>query len=78
LIVRGEEVEPRVCGDKKIGVAVAVVGSIPLILYVMVGPRDGNPVGLGLLMALSWLVGAVLTAWGVIGLVVARFVGGGK
>jgi hypothetical protein len=62
----------------KIGVAVAVVGSVPLILYVMLGPRDGNPVGLGLLMALSWLVGAVLTAWGVIGLVVARFVGGGK
>ena len=61
-----------------IGVAVAVVGSVPLILYVMVGPRDGNPVGLGLLMCLSWLVGAVLTAWGVIGLVVARFVGGGK
>jgi hypothetical protein len=61
-----------------IGVAVAVVGSVPLILYVIVGPRDGNPVGLGLLMGLSWLVGAVLTVWGVIGLVVARFVGGGK
>ena len=61
-----------------IGVAVAVVGSVPLILYVMVGPRDGNPVGLGLLMWLSWLVGAVLIAWGVIGLVVARFAGGGK
>jgi hypothetical protein len=61
-----------------IGVAVAVVGSVPLILYVMVGPRDGNPVGLGLLMWLSWLVGAVLTAWGVIGLVVARFGDGGK
>jgi hypothetical protein len=59
-----------------IGVAVAVVGSVPLILYVMVGPKDGNPVGLGLLMWLSWLVGAVLIAWGVIGLVVARFVGG--
>jgi hypothetical protein len=57
-----------------IGVAVAAVGSVPLILYVMLGPRDGNPVGLGLLMALSWLVGAVLTAWGVIGLVIARFV----
>ena len=62
----------------KIGVAVAVVGSIPLILYMMVGPRDGNPIGLGLLMCLSWLVGAVLTAWGVIGLVVARFAAGGK
>ncbi len=62
----------------KIGIAVAVVGSVPLILYVMVGPRDGNPLGLGLLMWLSWLVGAVLIAWGVIGLVVARFAGGGK
>jgi hypothetical protein len=62
----------------KIGVAVAVVGSVPLILYVMLGPRDGNPVGLGLLMALSWLVGAVLIAWGVIGLVVARFGSGEK
>ena len=62
----------------KIGVAVAVVGSIPLILYMMVGPRDGNPIGLGLLMSLCWLVGAVLIAWGAIGVVIARFVGGGK
>ena len=61
-----------------IGVAVAVVGSVPLILYVMMGPRDGNPVGLGLLMCLGWLVGAVLIAWGVIGLVVAWFAGGDK
>ena len=61
-----------------IGVAVAVVGSVPLILYVMVGPRDGNPIGLGLLMGFSWLVGAVLIAWGVIGLLAARFMGGRK
>lgn len=38
------------------------VGTAPLLLYVLVGPRDGPTLGLGLLMAvwLSWIIGIVL------------------
>ena len=56
-----------------VGFAVALGASIPLLLYVMFGPKDGNPIGLGLLMCLGWLVGAVLVAWGVIGLAISQF-----
>ena len=56
-----------------IGSAVAVGASIPLLLYVILGPKDGNPIGLGLLMLLGWLVGAVLIAWGAVGLAISQF-----
>ena len=58
-----------------IGFAIAVGASIPLLLYVMFGPKDGNPIGLGLLMLIGWLVGAVLIAWGAVGVVISRFRG---
>ena len=51
----------------KIGALIVAVGTVPLLIYVMVGPKDGNPIGLGLLMWLSWLTGGVLLAWGGIG-----------
>lgn len=38
----------------KIGFTLLALGSGPLLLYVMVGPRDGNPIGLGLLFFLSF------------------------
>ena len=56
-----------------IGSAIAVGASIPLLLYVVFGPKDGNPIGLGLLMLIGWLVGAVLIAWGAVGVVISRF-----
>ena len=43
--------------------------------YALTGPKDGNPIGLGLLMCLGWLVGAVLIAWGAVGLVISKFRG---
>jgi hypothetical protein len=51
-----------------IGGLVLVLGTAPLLLYVLFGPRDGNPVGLGILMWLSWLAGGVLVIWGFVGL----------
>ena len=57
----------------KIGAWIFAVGTVPLLIYVLVGPKDGNPIGLGLLMCLSWLVGGVLVTWGVIGALVAHF-----
>ncbi len=38
----------------KIGFTLLALGSGPLLLYVMVGPRDGNPIGLGLLFFFSF------------------------
>ena len=33
----------------KIGFALLLLGWVPLCLYVLLGPADGNPIGLGLL-----------------------------
>ena len=55
----------------KIGGLIVAAGTVPLLIYVMVGPKDGNPIGLGLLMWLSWLVGGVVVIWGVIGGLIA-------
>jgi hypothetical protein len=33
----------------KSGFWIAVVSATPLLLYALLGPRDGNPIGLGLL-----------------------------
>jgi hypothetical protein len=56
-----------------VGLAIAAGATVPLLLYVILGPRHGNPIGLGLLMWLGWLVGLVLMAWGAIGLVISQF-----
>ena len=37
--------------------AVGVLASLPLLLYVLVGPAGGNPIGLGLLAMLGILAG---------------------
>jgi hypothetical protein len=59
------------------GLAVAVGGTVPLLLYIVFGPKDGNPIGLGLLMLLSWLIGAVLVIWSIVGLVTTKTPGKG-
>lgn len=50
------------------GVIVPVAGTLPLILYIAFGPPDGNPIGLGLLAWLSWLIGLVFLLAGLIAL----------
>jgi hypothetical protein len=56
----------------KIGGLIVAVGTLPLLGYVLLGPKDGNPVGLGILMWLSWLIGGALLIWGTIGTVVSH------
>ena len=50
----------------RLGAAIAFVGTIPLMLYANLGPKDANPVGLGMLMVASWLAGGVLAIVGAI------------
>jgi hypothetical protein len=50
----------------KTGVAIAAAGTVPLLLYVVFGPKDGNPIGLGLLMSLAWFVGFVFIIAGLV------------
>ena len=37
-------------------VKVGIVGTLPLLIYIMIGPKDGNPIGLGLLAVVAMLV----------------------
>lgn len=53
-----------------IGLAIGVIGVLPLLLYIQFGPRDGNPVGLGLLAVAAVPVSAVVMAVGLIKLLV--------
>ena len=48
---------------------VGALGVVPLLVYMLLGPKDGNPIGLGLLAALAvavsgigMLIGAVIAA----------------
>lgn len=53
---------------KYLGVAFAIgfAGYVPLELYIVFGPKDGNPVGLGVLFFLGAGIGALVLAVGVI------------
>jgi hypothetical protein len=51
------------------GAIVIATSVAPLLLYVIFGPKDGNPIGLGLLMIFGVPLGLVLL---VIGLVTGR------
>lgn len=48
------------------GVGVFVVGVGPLLLYGLLGPADGNPIGLGLLAMVSVPVAGMLVVLGLI------------
>jgi hypothetical protein len=51
------------------GAIVAGLSLAPLVLYVIFGPKDGNPIGLGLLMFFGVPVGVLLF---VVGFITAR------
>src|SRR5690606_15594141 len=52
------------------GVAVAAAGILPLLLYTVFGPEDGNPIGLGLLALAAVAIGAMSVLAGIVKLVV--------
>ena len=53
--IRGLPVGPRIL---VVSAGLGLVGVSPLLLYIALGPADGNPVGLGLLAVASVLIGA--------------------
>ena len=57
------------------GIIIAVIGYLPLQLYIMFGPRDGNPIGLGLLFITATPAGLFVVAVGLIKLIVGFFLG---
>ena len=48
------------------GVAVLALGAGPLLLYILFGPADGNPIGLGLLAMVAVPVGGILATLGLL------------
>lgn len=59
-------------------IALGVAGMAPLLLYIAFGPKDGNPIGLGLLAVLAEFVGAIGVGIGLIVMLVGYFRGGGR
>lgn len=55
------------------GVVIAGVGYLPLQLYIVFGPRDGNPIGLGLLAIIAVPAGLMVFTIGLIKLAVGYF-----
>jgi hypothetical protein len=61
-------------GSLVLGVAAA----LPLSLYIVFGPKDGNPIGLGLLAVVGLPIAAVGVLVGVVKLLVERFTRGAQ
>ena len=53
-----------------ISLALGLIGVLPLLLYIALGPKDGNPIGLGLLAVLTVPVATIGVLVGLIRLVV--------
>jgi hypothetical protein len=60
------------------GAGLAVAGVLPLLLYIAVGPEDGNPIGLGLLALALLPTGTMIALAGLIKLLVQYFSGSGE
>lgn len=50
--------------------AIGVAGILPLLLYAAFGPKNGNPIGLGLLAMVAVPVATIGTAAGLLKLVI--------
>lgn len=50
--------------------AIGAAGILPLLLYAAFGPKDGNPIGLGLLAVVAVPVALVGTAAGLLKLMI--------
>lgn len=75
-----ERVLRRVSGPRIVlaGLAVALCGVGPLLLYILLGPADGNPIGLGLLAVVTLPVAAGTVGIGLIKTAVELLVGRGR
>lgn len=56
----------------KAGLALMAAGFLPILLYATFGPPDGNPIGLGLLMAVLVPAGFLLLGIGVLKWLIAK------
>ena len=56
-----------------VGVTIAIAACLPLQLYIIFGPADGNPIGLGLLMVMGIMLGMGVVAIGVIKRMIRHF-----
>lgn len=59
-------------------IVLGLLGYMPLQLYIWFGPRDGNPIGLGLLAVFALPVAAMGVVAGLIRMLVERFRDGGS
>ena len=55
----------------KAGLVVMAVGFLPIGLYTLLGPADGNPIGLGLLMVALVPLGFLLVGIGLLRFLIA-------
>ena len=56
----------------KAGTALMAAGLLPILLYAQFGPPDGNPIGLGLLMAVLVPAGFLLLGIGALKWLLAK------
>lgn len=57
----------------KLGFIFALVGYIPLQLYILFGPSDGNPIRLGLLLVVWMLAGLFVSVIGFVKMLLQFF-----
>lgn len=60
-----------------LSMAPAVLGTIPLLLYIIFGPADGNPIGLGLLFVAGIAIGFLGFMLGLLWLIVENLLNRG-
>jgi hypothetical protein len=58
--------------------ALGIAAVLPLLLYIAFGPKDGNPIGLGLLAVAGVPIAAVGIFVGVVKMLVERFTRGAE
>ena len=70
-----EAIVRRVSGSKILlwSLGILVAGVSPLLLYIVLGPVNGNPIGLGLLAVVAVLLGCIGAAVGIVKVLVEYF-----
>ncbi len=54
-------------------VVLGIIGVAPLGLYILLGPKDGNPIGLGLLAVIAAPASLISTGMGLVLMIVEFF-----